>query len=149
MKEFLHIEETNDETENKIVEQNNEDIVEEHFSNKDIIIEDSESSENTDILKFCQEAVSPEIDKEDVELYSDMVDDCVKIDSPIYQDCKNALIGVMGFAIRQDKDEEFEDWIEEYQKEKSNFSPSQRKNFMFMKNDFCNYLNNQRVAVNA
>ena len=78
-----------------------------------------------------------------------MVDDCVKIDSPIYQDCKNALIGVMGFAIRQDKDEEFEDWIEEYQKEKSNFSPSQRKNFMFMKNDFCNYLNNQRVVVNA
>lgn len=149
MKEFLHIEENNDETENEIVEQNNEDIVEEHFSNKDIIIEDSESSENTDILKFCQEAVSPEIDKEDVELYSDMVDDCVKIDSPIYQDCKNALIGVMGFAIRQDKDEEFEDWIEEYQKEKSNFSPSQRKNFMFMKNDFCNYLNNQRVAVNA
>lgn len=139
MKEFLHIEETNDETENKIVEQNNEDIVEEHFSNKDIIIEDSESSENTDILKFCQEAVSPEIDKEDIELYTDMIDDCVRIDTPIYQNCKNALIGLMGFAVRENKDEEFEDWIDKYQKDKSNFSPNQKVNYAYMKNDFNNY----------
>lgn len=68
-----------------------------------------------------------------------MIDDCVRIDTPIYQNCKNALIGLMGFAVRENKDEEFEGWIGKYQKDKSNFSPSQKINYAYMKNDFNNY----------
>lgn len=121
-----------------------------HIKDKKIV----ENTDNTleqedDVLTFCKETVSGEIEAEDVELYSDMVDDCVKIDSPIYQGCKNALIGLMGFAIRQDKDEEFEDWIKDYQNEKANFSPSQKVNFAYMKNDFNNYLLKRGVVANG
>lgn len=45
----------------------------------------------------------------------------------------------MGFAVRENKDEEFEGWIGKYQKDKSNFSPSQKINYAYMKNDFNNY----------
>lgn len=112
-----------------------------HIKDKEIV-EDTDNTleQEDDVLTFCKEIVSGEIEAEDVELYSDMVDDCVKIDSPIYRGCKNALIGLMGFAIRQDKDEEFGDWIKDYQNGKANFSPSQKVNFAYMKNDFNNYL---------
>lgn len=112
-----------------------------HIKDKEIV-EDTDNTleQEDDVLTFCKETVSGEIEAEDVELYSDMVDDCVKIDSPIYRGCKNALIGLMGFAIREDKDEEFEDWIKDYQNGKSNFSPSQKINFAYMKNDFKKFI---------
>ena len=100
---------------------------------------DTKNDTNLDALTFCKETVSSEIDEEDIELYTDMIDDCVRIDTPIYQNCKNALIGLMGFAVRENKDEEFEDWIDKYQKDKSNFSPNQKVNYAYMKNDFNNY----------
>lgn len=110
---------------------------------------DEKNDTNKQILEFCKETVSGEIDKEDVELYSDMIDDCVRIDSPVYINCKNALIGLMGFAVRENKDEEFEEWIGKYQQNKSNFSPSQKINFTYMKNDFNKYLLQKGMAING
>lgn len=110
---------------------------------------DVKNDPNKQVLEFCKETVSSEIDSEDVELYSDMVDDCVRIDSPVYINCKNALIGLMGFAVRENKDEEFVNWIKDYQNGKSNFSPSQKINFAYMKNDFSNYLLQRRGVING
>lgn len=144
MKNYLHIEDKDNE-ENESEMENN--VLDE--SAVSMASENEKNGENDTVLAFCKENVSADIEDEDVELYEAMLDDCVRVDTPIYNMCKNALIGLIGFSVRENKDEEFEDWIKDYQNGKSNFSPSQRKNFMFMKNDFCNYLNNQRVAVNA
>lgn len=146
MNKYLHIEENNEvlETEvenNKIEDENEITISSADFSESsdNNMLLDAKNDTDLDILAFCKETVSSEIDEEDVELYTDMIDDCVRIDTPIYQNCKNALIGLMGFAVRENKDEEFEDWINKYQKDKSNFSPSQKVNYAYMKNDFNNY----------
>lgn len=146
MNKYLHIEKNSEvsgtEVENNKVEDENEitissvDFSESSDNNMPL---DTKNDTDSDVLMFCKETVSSEIDEEDVELYTDMIDDCVRIDTPIYQNCKNALIGLMGFAVRENKDEEFEGWIGKYQKDKSNFSPSQKINYAYMKNDFNNY----------
>lgn len=46
----------------------------------------------------------------------------------------------MAYACSQDKDQDFEKWIDNY-KTKSDFSPSQKTNFTYMKRSFDNYIN--------
>lgn len=101
--------------------------------------EDSEGTKET-ILDFVKENVSEEIDGEDIAIYDDMLSDCVKVDSPLYQSCTKALIALMAFACKEEKDKEFEQWIKRYEKNKLNFSSSQKLNFTNMKNDFDKYL---------
>lgn len=152
MKKYLHFEKMETEMENNSLEEDNETAVslgnnlESDDENAPL---DVKNDPNKQVLEFCKETVSSEIDSEDVELYSDMVDDCVRIDSPVYINCKNALIGLMGFAVRENKDEEFVNWIKDYQNGKSNFSPSQKINFAYMKNDFSNYLLQRRGVING
>ena len=45
----------------------------------------------------------------------------------------------MTYAANKDKDEEFEEWIQNY-KDKTNFSPSQKINYTYMKHSFDDYL---------
>lgn len=141
MKNYLHIEDKDNEAEmeNNVLDE----------SAASMASENEKNGENNTVLAFCKENVSTDIEEEDVELYSGMIDDCVRIDSPVYINCKNALIGLMGFAIRENKDEEFEEWISKYQQNKSNFSPSQKINFAYMKNDFNNYLVQRRGVING
>lgn len=110
MNEFLHIDAT--ETENNEVEET--------------------------LLSFVNENADPNATEEDVELYQDMVEDCVRIDEPVYKECSKALIALMAYACSQDKDQDFEKWISNY-RNKSNFSPSQKVNFTYMKQSFDNY----------
>lgn len=105
-----------------------------HVDSKSCTNNDGESDDET-ILSFVRENVDPETTEEDVELYSDMVDDYVRVNEPIYKECNKALIALMAYACLKDKDEEFEEWINRY-KNKKNFSPSQKINFAYMKNSF-------------
>lgn len=113
MNEFLHIDVT--ETENN----------------------EAEDTEDT-LLRFVNENADPNATEYDVELYQDMVEDCVRIDEPVYKECSKALIALMAYACSQDKDQDFEKWISNY-RNKSNFSPSQKVNFTYMKQSFDNY----------
>ena len=65
-------------------------------------------------------------------------EDCVRIDEPVYKECGKALIALMAYACSQDKDQDFEKWVDNY-RNKSNFSPSQKVNFTYMKQSFDNY----------
>lgn len=107
-------------------------------------LEKETKSENRDlenveksILSFVKENVDEDITDEDVTLYSDMVDDCVKIDSDVYKSCQMALIAVIAYACQNDKDQDFEEWIKNYNPR--NFSSNQKTNFLYMKRDFDNY----------
>ena len=120
MNEFLHIDTTetnNTEVENDNTEENEQDNPEETT------------------LSFVQENANPDATEEDIELYTDMVEDCVKVDEPVYQQCERAVIAIMAYACTKEQDEEFEKWIQKY-KNQTNFSPSQKTNFIYMKNSF-------------
>ena len=90
-------------------------------------------------LSFVQENANPDATEEDIEFYRDMVEDCVKVDEPVYQQCERAVIAIMAYACMKEQDEEFEKWIQRY-KNQTNFSPSQKTNFTYMKNSFDKYV---------
>ena len=126
MNEFLHIDTTetnNTEVENDNTEENEQDNPEETT------------------LSFVQENVNPDATEEDIEFYRDMVEDCVKIDDPVYKECGTALVALMAYACQNDKDQDFEKWIENY-RNKSEFSPSQKVNYTYMKRSFDNFVAN-------
>lgn len=102
-----------------------------------------ENTEET-TLSFVQENANPDATEEDIEFYRDMVEDCVKVDEPVYQQCERAVIAIMAYACTKEQDEEFEKWIQKY-KNQTNFSPSQKTNFTYMKNSFDKYV--QKMAV--
>ena len=123
MNEFLHIDttETNStEVENDNTEENEQDNPEETT------------------LSFVQENANPDATEEDIEFYRDMVEDCVKITDPVYNECRTALIALMAYACQNEKDQDFEKWVENY-RNKSDFSSSQKVNYTYMKRSFDNY----------
>ena len=109
MKDYLHI----DETEKENIKLNEDNV-----------------------LDFIKENADSKATEEDVSFYEDMVDDCVKIDSPVYTACKLALVALMAYACMQEQDESFEEWIKKYEDSNSNFSNDQRVNYTYMKRDF-------------
>lgn len=122
MKEFLHIEEIESE-ENKNEVENN-------------ILKKTEN----EILSFVKENVDETVEKADIELYENMLDDCVRIDAPLYEKCKTALTALVAYACLKDKDEDFEKWIKQYEQRALTFSKNEHTNFSVMKNDFENYI---------
>ena len=126
MNEFLHIDTT--ETNRTEVENNNTE-------------ENEQDNPEETTLSFVQENANPDATEEDIELYTDMVEDCVKIDDPVYKECGTALVALMAYACQNDKDQDFEKWIENY-RNKSEFSPSQKVNYTYMKRSFDNFVAN-------
>lgn len=126
MNEFLHI--GTREVNNTELENNN---------TKESAEENTEES----VLSFVQENVNPNVTDEDINLYTDMVEDCVKIDDPVYKECGMALVALMAYACQNDKDQDFEKWIENY-RNKSDFSSSQKVNYTYMKRSFDNFIAN-------
>lgn len=96
-------------------------------------------------LSFVQENANPDATEEDIEFYRDMVEDCVRVDEPVYQQCERAVIAIMAYACMKEQDEEFEKWIQRY-KNQINFSPSQKTNFTYMKNSFDKYVQKGATA---
>ena len=126
MNEFLHIDTT--ETNRTEVENNNTE-------------ENEQDNPEETTLSFVQENANPDATEEDIEFYTDMVEDCVKIDDPVYKECGTALVALMAYACQNDKDQDFEKWIENY-RNKSEFSPSQKVNYTYMKRSFDNFVAN-------
>lgn len=106
----------------------------------EVLIENSEET----TLSFVQENANPDATEEDIEFYRDMVEDCVKVDEPVYQQCERAVIAIMAYACMKEQDEEFEKWIQRY-KNQTNFSPSQKVNYTYMKSSFDNFV--QKMVV--
>lgn len=111
--------------------------------------ESAEENTEESVLSFVKENADSEVTNEDVEEYTDLVDYCfnhnqIKIDIPLYQKCQMALIALMAYACKHNKEDDFEKWIQRY-KNKTNFSPSQKVNYTYMKSSFDNFV--QKMAV--
>lgn len=92
------------------------------------------------VLDFVRRNVKSDVIDEDIDFYETLVDDCVKIDSEVYIQCKTALVALMAYACQNEKDRDFEKWIQKYQKNGSNFSPNQKVNYTYMKNSFDSFV---------
>nr|DAQ83052.1 MAG TPA: Protein of unknown function DUF262 [Caudoviricetes sp.] len=157
MKEYLHItdatedkneticnkEESHSETdeESSEVENKNENVLIKTENNK-VANEDmlEQNTGSPDVLDFVKTTVGDDIEIEDIEEYQEFVDAYVRIDSTLYQNCTAALIALTAYAYRLDKDEEFAEWLERYQRNKREFAPSQIVNYKYMKRDLDNFL---------
>lgn len=158
MKEYLHItdeseikieatynkEETHSEVSENITETENN-----IKSSDNKVTNDNESEQNTgcddEILSFVKENVADDIEDIDIKEYQDFVDVYLKIDNPLYIQCKAALIALTAYAYRTEKDIELATWLENYQKNinaiDKNYSSSQDVNYKYIKMDFDNYIN--------
>lgn len=122
MNGFLHIDTT--ETNSTEVENNNTE-------------ENEQDNTEETTLSFVQENVNPDATEEDIDEYTDLVDYCfnhnqIKIDIPLYQKCQMALIALMAYACKNNREDDFEKWIKTYQNQ-TNFSLSQKDNYTYMK----------------
>lgn len=99
-----------------------------------------EDDEEETTLSFVQKNVNSNVIEEDIECYENMIDDCVRVDSEVYKQCKTALVALMAYACKNEKDIDFEQWIQKYQKNSSGFSTDQRINYTYMKNSFESFL---------
>lgn len=105
-----------------------------HINTTENVEENTEES----ILSFVRENANSNATNDDVDFYTDMVEDCVKIDAPVYKSCKMALIALMAYACQKEQDQDFESWIKNYKT--SNFSPSQKTNYLYLKRDFDKFI---------
>ena len=129
MNEFLHIDtESNN---NKEETENNVDV------NDTVAVQEHEES----LIEFVRNHVDSEATEDDCELYKSIVDDCVKVDAPIYAKCGTALIAMAAYACNVDKDQEFERWVYDYGESVKDYKRSQLENYESMKGSFNLYCN--------
>lgn len=156
MKEYLHItdvtEDKNEATYNKEgtyseLSENKTETENNIKSSDNKVINVNESEQNTgcddEILSFVKENVADDIEEVDIDEYQEFVDEYLKIDNPLYIQCKAALMALTAYAYRTEKDVELATWLENYQKNATdkNYSPSQDINYKYIKMDFDNYIN--------
>lgn len=136
MNEYLHIEST--ENVDDTIESTTENISEElqpviKLTENNINIEETP-------LKFIRENVKSDADEEDIKDYDEYLDNIVRVSSPIYQKCKIALLALTAYVYTHEQDEEFAEWLEKYQNEKTDFSDNQTENYIYILDDFENYM---------
>lgn len=95
-----------------------------------------ESIPNDELVEFVKENTTLDVDSEDIALYKDILEGIVPITSQLYLKCYKALIALMAEACNEDKDNEFEDWVQNNKYDSNNFSPNQRTNYLYFKRDF-------------
>ena len=107
---------------------------------------DSQNTNNNSVLDFVKVNVSDGVTDEDIELYETVLDDCVRIDSPLYNAGKSALVALVAYSCLNDKDVELEEWFKNHEYKSGSYSPSDKVNYTFLKRDFDKYISGKTVA---
>lgn len=96
-------------------------------------INKEELTENVNALTFVQKNVDSETTDEDIELYKMMLNDCIKVDNPIYKpENIPSLLAMIAYGVKEDKDGEICDWLTKYAKTETTFMISQKRNYLHM-----------------
>lgn len=125
-----------DNTDNVLIKETSEDIKE---TSEDIVKKADKDITLTD-LDFVRMTENKEVTDGDLEAYNEFLDNCVRVSSPVYQICKQALLAITAYAFLHDKDIEMEEWINEFQNEKTEFGGTNFDNYTYIKNDFKEFL---------
>lgn len=126
----------NKELDNEVVTENDEAVAE---------ISNEETEELTPI-EFVKKVTKLDVTNEDVKDYEDYIDDTVRISSPIYQQCRPALLAMAAYVFENDCDLHFEKWIGDYSNNTYEFSKNMEENYEAMKTAFLRDLGESKVA---
>lgn len=126
MNEFLHIDAKN-ETDNGICDTENESFI-------------------ADVLNMDLEKVIEEMEVYNETLYS-LTDKTIRDGSKLLNiENRKSLLALVAYSYERDVD--LDDWLEQYAAKNNMYFPDQRKNFLHMKKDFINYIENkERTSV--
>lgn len=126
----------NKELDNEVVTENDEVVAE---------ISNEETEELTPI-EFVKKVTKLDVTNEDVKDYEDYIDDTVRISSPIYQQCRPALLAMAAYVFENDCDLQFEKWVDDYSNNTYEFSKNMEENYEAMKTAFLRDLGESKVA---
>ena len=141
-------------TKDKTVVTNKLDMLEklmmEYFESEDVEInietdqinvkEDKDGLDTERLCEFVKDNVSEDILDDDVEFYRESLDDYIQCDSRLYDIGRYAVIALLAYAYKCDKDNEFMEWADKYCNQRIECSTSQRVNYIYMKREFDKYL---------
>lgn len=115
-------------------------------TSKEVIhaFKENESDFEMTSLDFVKKYVNPNVNKEDIECYEEMLQDYIKVDTRLYKKCKTALIALIGYSCNIEKDIEFGEWVNTYKSE--SFSDNQYLNYVLLKDNFDKFLKGENVA---
>lgn len=99
-----------------------------------------EDLKNVDTLDFVKETVGASTTEEDVEFYSDILDDLIlNVDNNtklLDPHNRPSLIALVGYACQNECDEGLENWIKQWFEKNTMYTLNQKRNFNIMLNDF-------------
>lgn len=104
-----------------------------------------EDLEEVDVVDFVKENVNPDTTNEDVELYSEILDDItLEVDNDtklLDKHNRPSLVALVGYACQNDIDDKLVEWIKSFFVNNAMYILNQRENFTYMKNSL------QKMAV--
>ena len=97
------------------------------------------------VVDFVKENVNPDVTDEDVEFYSEILDDItLEVDNDtklLDEHNRPSLVALVGYACQNDIDDKLVEWIKEFFVKNFTYKLNQRENFVYMKNSL------QKMAV--
>ena len=116
-------------SENEINVENN--ITEENETNID------DKNSETDMVHM----INPDATAEDIEEYKEYIEDTVRVSSPLYRQCYNALLAIAAYVYKNETDKQFANFVDNYANNTYMFNTkNQIKNFNTIKSAFDNYM---------
>ncbi len=113
---------------------------------------EKDKEEQTNIESFISENLSlnKEEVKSDMVLYNESLDvlleNTVKVDSKLrHEQNRPSLLAMMAYSYKEDKD--LDEWMEDYAKNNNTYFMDQKRNFLYMKNDFDQYCRKHRMSA--
>lgn len=104
-----------------------------------------EDLDDVNVLDFVKENVNPDVTNEDVEFYSEMLDDItLEVDNDtklLDEHNRPSLIALVGYACQNEIDDKLVEWIKSFFVNNAMYILNQRENFTYMKNSL------QKMAV--
>lgn len=132
MNEYLGIVPSQENT----VENQMDDQSDVHIAKQESVDEVVKTDDTMDLVK----SVNPNATSDDIEEYGEYVDSVVRISSPLYHQCHNALLAITAYVYQNNTDKEFAEWVDDYANTTYEFDQNQRVNFENMKLSFQEYL---------
>lgn len=104
-----------------------------------------EDLNDVSVLDFVKENVNPDVTNEDVEFYSEMLDDItLEVDNDtklLDEHNRPSLIALVGYACQNEIDDKLVEWIKSFFVNNAMYILNQKENFIHMKNSL------QKMAV--
>lgn len=121
-------------------------LMNEYFGvNNEVVVENEAHEEAAEVIESDDslelvKSVNPDVTSDDLEEYGEYIDNVVRISSPVYHQCYNALLAMTAYVYKNNTDAEFAEFIDGYANENTSFDQNQVVNFNRIKQQFDMFL---------